>query len=176
MKMRDVMFGITAAILASGCTKVVKDTSPASAPVVEIKVKGADGQYQPATTATMAAASAGQLDFVCIVRDSEGVRSLAINYSGAADGCNLDGAVYSGVFTVTPLPAPAFQELSGDADGKVLQDLPIWASLKGPFSCTVNGQAGVPYEEEIKVNCTGSNWSATNSNKSTTKTLTVKLQ
>ncbi len=168
---------VVSAGLGLGCPKVVKDVNDKTTPSVVIKVRGADGQYAVATEATMSAAASGQLDLMCIVEDPQGVRSASLHYSSGTGACNVNGAVYTGSFTISPVPPLAKQTLEGDASGKVLTKLPLLGELNGPFSCSVpaNG-TGTPYGATITVTCTGSNWAADASQQTSQKKLAVKLQ
>lgn len=160
-----------------GCKKVVKNPADPSVPSVVIKVKGADGQYAPATQATMSAASAGALELMCIVEDPQGVKSITVNFDGQSDGCNVEGAVYNGNFDVTPVPDNLHQSLTGDANDQVITKLPMLATITGPFKCQpLGGDQGIPYGGTITVKCTGANWSSNPANDTADTTLTIKLQ
>jgi hypothetical protein len=114
---------------------------------------------------------------MCVVSDPGGVKSAALQFSDGVDGCNVNGAIYSGVFTLSPVPSPLFQALSGDAQGQVLDTLPLLASLQGPFSCEVPGVGvGVPTGESIRITCHGENWSQKPGKHGAQRTLTVALK
>lgn len=161
-----------------GCNKVVKNTSDSSPPLVEIKVKGSDGQYVAASSAKLSASAAAQLEWMCIVSDANGVMSASISYAGSLDGCTIESAVWDCVAGYQPHPQDLFQKLQGDASGKVLDKLPLLATVKGPFSCTCPGQpgTGAPFGRTLKATCTGANWSSDPSKATTKKVLTIELQ
>jgi hypothetical protein len=161
-----------------GCNKVVKNTSDKSPPQVEIKVRGPDGQYVPASSAKLSASGAGQLDWMCIVSDANGVMSASISYAGSLDGCTIQSAVWDCVAGYQAHPQDLFQKLQGDANGQVLDKLPLLATVKGPFTCTCPGQSGtgVPFGRTLKATCTGANWSSDPSKATTKKVLTIELQ
>jgi len=174
---KSFMALVVPAALLAGCPKVVKNPQDSSTPTVVIKVRGDDGQYAPATEATMSAATADALDLMCIVEDPQGVKSITVNFDGQSDGCNVDGAVFTGNFDVTPVPAPLHQSLQGDASGQVLTKLPMLATVKGPFKCQpLGGDEGIPYGGTVTVSCTGTNWSADPNKDSAQTKLTIKLQ
>jgi hypothetical protein len=173
---RAMMCVVVLSAAVMGCDKVVKNTHDKSAPGIELSVRSPGGAYTAVDTAQLSAAAAEQLDIMCTVRDPDGVKHVALSFSHGTDGCNVNSAVYSGVFTVAPVPDPLEQSLSGDASGKVLTVLPMLASLKGPFSCNVPGAGkGVPYGAKIQVTCQGSNWASDASKASAQKVLVVSL-
>jgi hypothetical protein len=178
MNQRKVL--LLAALLATcfavaNCTKTQPDPNDSSAPTVVIKIKGNDGQYAPATQVNLSVS--GSLDLMCQVEDPQGVKSIALSYNGIGDACTVDSTPYNGSYPITPLPAPAQQELQGDSSGNVITSVPLFAQLKGPFHCNVSSAGqGSPYGQEIKVNCTGKNWSSNNAVNTKQATLTVKLQ
>src|SRR5690242_7597385 len=91
------------------CTEVEPRAS-ARPPSVVIEVRGPDGRYVAATTASLRARDASQLDLMCVVADDEGVRSAALSFVHDASSCTLpDGAVYRGTFTVASVPASQLQ-------------------------------------------------------------------
>ena len=172
---RVVLTALIALATACASSKVPKDLNDTSPPDVVIKVRGANGQYASATETTLSVA--GNLDLMCIASDSGGISKIDVTFSGATDHCTTsDGGVYSGVFTITPLPAELLQTLQGDASGKVLSSLPMLATLAGPFACSIPSVGkGIPYGDTITVTCTGWNWSQNVQKKSTTRSLAVKL-
>jgi hypothetical protein len=161
-----------------GCTKVVKDTNDKSPPQVEIKVRGADGQYVDVSSAKLSVGGTEQLEWMCIVSDVNGVQSAAISYASSLDGCTIQSAVWDCVAGFQPHPQDLFQKLTPDPQGKVLDKLPLLSTVKGPFSCTCPGQpgTGVPFGRTIKATCTGVNWSSDPSKSTTKKQLTITLQ
>lgn len=146
--------------------------------MVQIKVKGSDGQYVDASTAKLSATAAGQLDWMCIVSDANGVMSASISYASSLDGCTIQSAVWDCVAGYQPHPQDLFQKLEPDASGQVLDKLPLLATVKGPFTCTCPGQAGTgaPLGRNLKATCTGANWSSDPSMATTKKVLTIELQ
>jgi len=187
MKRKDlgrmiVGMAIAASSVGATCNKVPKDSNDATKPTVAIKVRGSDGQYAPASTATMSASQAGKLDIMCVVDDPQGVKSISLNLVGHSDICSLGDTWGEGGYSFTPVPTDLFQDLSGDPNG-VLTTLPLLATVTGPFKCTVpsppapNGpQDGVPLNGKLTVTCTGKNWSsdATHSTASTQLVITLK--
>jgi hypothetical protein len=168
---------VLAAMIAAlpACTLVSKDLNDTSPPEVVIKVRGSDGQYAPATETKLSVT--GSLDLVCVVSDPGGVSMIDVTFSGATDSCTTGtGGVYSGSFSITPLPAELKQTLQGNASGQVLSSLPIFATLAGPFMCSIPGVGkGFPYGDTITVSCVGENWSQNPQKKSAKKSLAVKL-
>jgi hypothetical protein len=172
-----LVVGLIVAGGALGCNKVVKNTSDKSPPQVEIKVRGADGQYAAASTAKLSATTVDQLEWMCIVSDASGVRSVSITYASSLDGCTIQSGVWSCAASYEPHPKDLFQKLEGDATGKVLDKLPMLATVKGPFSCSCPGQGtGAPFGRTIRATCTGANWSSDASKATTHKVLTIELQ
>jgi hypothetical protein len=159
----------------ANCKKTAPDPNDSSAPTVVIKIRGTDGQYAPATQTNLGVS--GGLDFMCQVEDPQGVKSIALTYATTGNTCTVNSAVYSGSFPITPLPTPATQDLQPDSSGNVLTSVPLFSQIGGPLHCNVPsvGQ-GSPYGREIKVNCTGKNWSSNNAVNTKQETLTVKLQ
>jgi hypothetical protein len=181
---RSALLAAIAVVAAGGCKKVVKNPQDSSLPKVEIKVRGADGQYAVASTATMKAGQAGTLELMCVVSDPDGVKSIQLNFTKATDSCNLDGQIGTGSFPLEPVPDDMHQSLQGDASDQVITTVPLLATLTGPFSCTVpsppappesDGQ-GVPYGGELTVTCYGSNWSSDAAKDSESAKLVVTLE
>jgi hypothetical protein len=172
--------GALAAVLfigVFGCNKIVKDTNDKSPPQVEIKVRGADGQYADASSVKLDVRGTGQLDWMCIVSDANGVKSVSISYGGSLDGCTIGSAVWDCVAGYQPHPQNLFQKIDPDPQGKVLDKLPLLATVNGPLSCTCPGQqgTGAPIGRSLKAICTGANWSSDPTKSTTTKTLTIEL-
>jgi hypothetical protein len=168
--------GLVAAIGCFSCNKIVKNTNDKTPPQVEIKVKGPDGEYQPASTVQLSATGNGQIEWLCLVSDADGVKSIGINYSASLDGCTEQGTIYDCVSDYQPKPQNLFQKLD-DTDGTVLDKLPLLATVKGPFTCHCPGHGpGVPYGRSIKATCTGYNWSSDPGKQSAQKVLTINLQ
>jgi hypothetical protein len=173
----SVLVVAAAALATRGCTKVVINPNDKSLPGVEIKVRGANNQYEVVSTASLAASSNDQLELMCIVTDPDGVKSITVTFSSGADHCTLSsGAVYDGAFTIKTVPSTLSQTLQGDASQNVLTKLPMLATLRGPFTCSVpsNG-TGTPYGDQIKVTCIGQNWSSNAAKSTAQTTLTVSL-
>lgn len=167
----------TAALwLSIGCKTTGPNTNDSTPPTVEFKVKGANGQYATASSATLTAASNEAVDFMCVNSDPEGVSSIALSYSNHADSCTTSGgAIYSGSFTIDGLPAPATQNLSPN-QGQVLTSIPLLATVKS-LSCSIPPQLkGFPYGAKVTVTCTGKNYSSNSQASTTVKTLDIKLQ
>jgi len=183
MRLKTIMIAsatLLVSALGIGCQKTTINPNDATPPTVEIKVRGADGQYAAASTASLNIESTNTLDAMCTVNDPDGVRSISLNYSGTSDSCTLSGgAIFSGSFAIEGLPASATQVLSGDPNSQVLTSLPLLTELKTPISCTVLGspsQKGLPLGNKVKLTCTGTNWSSSPQNSTATKVLTINLQ
>jgi len=162
-----------------GCQKVTINPNDASAPVVEIKIKGDNGQYATAGATAQMSAENGQIDLMCIATDPQGVKSVSLSFVGGSDSCTVSGAIYNGSFPTEGLPSSQKQALSGDASNQVLTKLPLLAALKGPLTCTVLGapsQKGTPYGSKVLVQCAGTNWSSNNQVSGAVKTLEVSLK
>jgi len=153
-----------------------KDKTP---PTVEIKVRGTDGQYTPASTASLSTAN-GSLDLLTLAADPQGIYSIAISFLGQSNSCTLNGgAFYNGSFPILGLPAPLKQTLKGDASGNVITNLPLLATIKTPLTCKVLGnptQTGYPIGSKVTVQVVGQNWSSNDQTKTTLKNLTVTLK
>jgi hypothetical protein len=166
---------LAACFAAANCKKKQPDPNDSTPPTVVIKVRGGDGQYEPATETALS--MNGSLDLMCLVEDPEGVKSVELSYAGTASKCNVEGDLHVGSFQIKPLPPPAKLDLQGDSSGDVTTSAPVYSQLKGPFSCTVSFlPPGVPSGQEIKVNCGGTNWSENDAVKFKQTTLIVKLQ
>jgi hypothetical protein len=168
----------TAALsLSIGCKTNGPDTKDSTPPTVEIKVKGANGQYAPASSATLAISNGDALDLMCINSDPQGVSSIALDYSNHSDSCTTGGgAIYDGSFTIDGLPAPATQNLAPN-QGQVLTSIPLLATVKGPLTCSIPPQLkGFPFGAKVKVTCTGKNYSSNSQTSTAVKTLDITLQ
>jgi hypothetical protein len=166
---------VAACFAVANCKKTQPDPNDSSAPTVVVKVRGSDGQYAPATEANLGVA--GGLDLMCQVEDPQGVKSIALAYTGTGNACNVNGSVYNGSFPITPLPTPAQQDFQPDSSGNVPASIPLFAQIGGPLHCSVSGAGqGSPYGQEIKVYCTGKNWSSNNAVNTKQSLMTVKLQ
>ena len=178
MSNRSTMRLLASAMLLTSCSSALvnKDLSDTTPPQAVFKVRDANGQFTPATSATLSVS--GTLDLVCLVSDAGGVKMLDLTFSAPATSCTTGtGTVYNGAFSVTPLPAELHQTLQGDASGKVLSSLPMYATLAGPFTCSIPGTGtGIPYGATIKVTCEGQNWSQVPQKNVTVAVLPVKLQ
>ena len=169
---------LAALTLATGCKKNQKNPNDSTPPTVEIKVKGGNGQYAPAATASLATASTDRVDLMCVNSDPEGVSSISLNFSNHSDSCTTDGgAIFSGSFSILGVPSAETQDLQPDAQGQVLTTIPLLATVKAPLTCSVPGQPGkaFPYGAKVTVTCTGKNWSSNNQVSTTVKTLTIDL-
>jgi hypothetical protein len=187
MKVRGALLvfsviGLGLASLGSTCV-TPKNPSTTTPPTVTFKVKGADGQYAVATTSMNLPSSTPSLDLMCIVSDSAGVQSVGLQFAVNGTNCNIGGGQFSGggFQLAPPLPAPLSQTLTGNADGGVLNELPMLATIHGPFSCSFGGGApsagtGAPLGDSIVVICQGSNWSSSPSAGQAQATLTLNLQ
>jgi hypothetical protein len=161
-----------------GCMKVDKDPNDNTPPDVVIKVKGADGQYTVASSAKLNASASDKLDLGCVVSDANGVQSASISYADSLDGCTIESEVWECVASYQPEPQGQFQKLDGDANGQVLTEWLLLATVKGGFTCACPGVGGVgvPYGRTLAVTCTGTNWSSDLAKQSTSKVLTIDLQ
>jgi hypothetical protein len=166
-------------LLAAGCKKTKINPNDSTPPTVTIKVRGQNGQYAVADQAPLKLNGSESLEFICQVEDPEGVKFVGYAYSGGINSCTIGSTVFNGNFQVQPLPPPASQSLSGDANQEVVTSLPLLSNpdLQGPFTCNVpaNG-TGSPFGGKITVTCTGRNWSSNNAVSEAKKTLTVNLQ
>lgn len=171
--------GILLTFLAAADCETPVNTNDKTPPQVEIKVKDADGQYVVASSVELSASvmEAGGIDWMCIVSDADGVKSAAITYSTSFDGCTIGSSVWDCFASYQPHPQDETQALAGNADGKVLNELPLLSTVRGPFTCTCPGQGtGVPFGRSIKATCTGNNWSSDPAGNSAQKVLTINLQ
>lgn len=159
--------------------KVPINPNDQTRPIVEIKVRGTDGQYTPASTASLYTTS-GSLDLLTLATDPQGIYSISIDFLGQSKSCTLSGgAFYNGSFPILGLPAPLKQTLKGDASGNVLTKLPLLATIKTPLTCKVLGnptQTGYPIGSKVTVQVVGRNWSSNDQTKTTVKNLTVTLK
>jgi hypothetical protein len=163
--------------MSIGCKKNQINTNDSTPPTVEIKVKGADGQYAPASSASLAVSSSDAIDLMCVNSDPDGVSSIALNYSSQSDSCTVDGTIFSGSFPIAGVPSAAVQNLSGDPQGQVITSVPLLATVKAPLTCSVFGQnkTGFPFGSKVTATCTGKNWSSNNQVSTAMKTLTINL-
>jgi hypothetical protein len=164
--------------ISGKCPKASINPNDSTKPIVTIKVRDTDGQYKEMNETSLKLNGSNSLKFTCIAEDPEGVKSVRYSYSGDIDACTVNGSVYTGSYHIVPLPAPAEQVLSGDAQSEVLTKLPLFSNpdLKGPFSCNVGSVGpGLPFNKHITVDCSGTNWSSNNQNNKATKTLIVNL-
>jgi hypothetical protein len=161
--------------LSTGCKGGQKNPNDSTPPTVEIKVKGADGQYAPASTASLAVSSTDEIDLMCTNSDPEGVSSIALDYTSQSDSCTVDSAIFSGSFSIDGVPPSAVQNLSGNP--QVLTSVPLLAAVKAPLTCSVFGQnkKGFPLGSKVAVKCTGKNWSSNSQVSTAQKTLTINL-
>lgn len=172
-----VLAALFAILHLAACSKVSVNPNDKTPPQIEIKVKGADGQYAVASSGQLSASAQGQLDWMCTVSDADGVKSMQITYSSSLDGCTAQSTPANCVASYQPQPQSLFQDLQPDANGKVLAELVVLATVKGPFTCSCPGQgSGVPFGRSIKATCTGKNWSSDPAKQSTQKVLTIDLQ
>lgn len=179
MKPYAMLVTMTIAVIGlTACNTVPIKTNDQTPPIVEIKVKGADGQYSAASDANMSASQPGTLDIMCIVTDPEGVHSASLVFTSAVETCTVgDQTSSQATYPYQPVPKDLFQSLSGDSSGKVIDKLPLLATVKGPFTCTFPGlPQGVPYGTTIGASCRGWNWSSTAADKFAEKTLTIHLK
>jgi hypothetical protein len=161
----------------SGCAEVDKNTNDLTPPQIEIKVKGANGQYAPASTTSLSLANIGQVDWMCIISDAEGVRSGMITYTSLVHSCHFAGLDTACLVPYQPQPQSLFQEYGGNANGQVPDTLPLLATVKGPVTCSCPGQGtGVPLNQHITATCSGTNWSLDPYEATASKTLTIELQ
>jgi hypothetical protein len=169
------LIALLAACFASAdCTKKQPDKNDPTPPTVVIKVRGSDGQYEPATETKLA--MNGSLDLMCLVEDPEGVKSVELTYAGTATKCNVNGDFPEVTSPIKPLPSPAKIDLQGDSSGNVTTSAPLYSQLKGPFTCTAGLSEGIPSGQKIEVTCGGMNWSEISGAKFKQQTLTVELQ
>src|SRR5882672_104588 len=86
---------IFVAALSQGCTTVKPNPADATPPKVEFKVKNGS-QWETKTAVNIGNEA---LNVECIVTDPEGVRSIALDFSGAtANTCTVGGTPVNGVF------------------------------------------------------------------------------
>jgi hypothetical protein len=162
----------------AGCMKVMKDPNDKTPPSVEIKVKGADGQYAVASSATISASAASDLDWMCIASDANGVMSAQVNYTSTLNGCTIESTVWDCAASYQAQPQNQFQKTDGDASGQVPTQLPLLLSVHGGFTCTCPGikGVGIPYGRTIKATCAAANWSSDPAKQAASKVLTINLQ
>lgn len=68
------------------------------------------------------------------------------------------------------------EDLSGNSSGNVLTELPVFATIKGPMSCSVPGIGpGLPIGDKVVVTCAGDNWSSSPGSAHAQGTLTINL-
>ncbi|MGO8865896.1 MAG: hypothetical protein ACLQME_05265 [Alphaproteobacteria bacterium] len=168
---------LTALLMVNGCTLVPVNPNDMTPPSVVIKVKGPDGQYAPASTATYSA-SGGRLDLMCIVSDPQGVQAIQLSFLGNSDSCLVGGSPISGSYPIAGLPGPLQQSLVPNAQGQVPTELPLLATISSPLTCEVLGnpsQTGAPVGAQFIVQCTGQNWSSNPQVQGASATLTVSV-
>ena len=167
-------FGLGFLMLLLSCTKSTVNPNDATPPKVQIKVQGANNQYEPQTEVDLLYGK--QIDLMSVVTDSDGVRSLDLNFTGSTSShCTVGGTVYSGSFYVS-LPNAMQQTVQPDASGKVIDSLPLLATVKDPV-CNVPGVGpGRPIGHTITVQSTGKNWSSNAQNSTATANLKINIK
>ncbi len=166
-----VFMSILIAGISTACTKSKINPNDSTPPKVEIKVKGSNGQFEPASTADLSST----LDLSCVVSDPDGVKSIELKFlGGTSSTCTVGSSVFNGSFPVA-LPADQQQTLQGDASGNVLDTLPLFATLTAP-TCHAGTQSGKPIGHEITVQCKGMNWSSNAQNNSAKAELKVTVK
>lgn len=164
------------ALLGTGCDTASINTSDNTNPIVEVLVKQGNGQYEVANQAVLG--SGGQVKVLCRVRDPDGVKQAKLTFQGgASNSCTVNGAIFSGVFSLQPpLPGAMVQDIFG-SNGKVPTVLPLFADVNS-VTCTVPGQPqpGIPFGHTITANCEGTNWSSNASKSTASAKLQIKVQ
>lgn len=165
-------------VLGCACNEVKVDPTDRTPPEISFLVRAhGQTQYLAAVTAQLAATRTDQLEIECDVSDPEGVKSISLSFITGTDYCTLNnGAVWMGDFGILPRPDPLQQTIQPDADGNVYNELLLQSTLEAPFHCDVPGVGtGVPYGAQIKVSCSGSNWSSDPTKATAERILTVNL-
>jgi len=168
---------LAVALALNGCTLVPVNPNDMTPPSVVIKVKGPNGQYAPASTATYSA-SGGRMDLMCIVSDPQGVRAIQLSFLGNSQSCLVGSAPISGSYPIGGLPGALQQSLVPNAQGQVPTELPLLATISSPLTCEVLGnpsQTGAPVGGQFIVQCTGQNWSSNPQVQGASATLAVSV-
>jgi len=165
---------LAATLATAGCDKAAIDTNDSTPPTAVIKVKGADGQYAPQTTAQL---GFDGLEIMCVAEDPQGVQQVSVTYAGTTSNCQTGVVANAGAFAVDGLPPnPAPQPLTGGADGKTPTSVPILATISPALTCQVPGpppQQGRPNGGTATVTCSANNWATQNNDATSTLTITL---
>jgi hypothetical protein len=165
--------------ISGKCPKASINPNDSTKPIVTLKVRDKDGQYKEMSEVPLKMDGSESLEFMCIVEDPEGVKSVRYSYSGGIDTCTVGSSVFNGSFSIQPLPPPVEQVLSGNPGSEVLVKLPLLSNpdLKGPFTCQAGSNGtGKPFGQKIALSCNGTNWSSNNQNSGATKVLLINLK
>lgn len=167
-------------LLMAGCDTVPIDPRDSSKPTVTIKVNGPNG-FQPQTSVNHGNSTEQlPIEIMCIVEDSQGVKSLKLKVSDdTVSTAFCGGGLYNGSFLVDNLPAPIADTLSGSS-GKVPTKLSAILEIPGILSLATSppGEAGPCYpanNTSITVQCTGGNWSSNLGTATALKSLQVNF-
>jgi hypothetical protein len=162
-----------------------KNPNDMSPPKAEIKVRGSEGPYIAMSSTNLSVSSSEGLDLLCLISDPDGVKSVRLSFSADVDSCTVGGTIYSGGYSISPpVPSTLAQTLEGDPSENVLNKLPLFAAVRGPFTCNVphppapgpGPSQGAPYGSKIIATCSGHNWSSNPGASSAQTTLTIRLQ
>jgi hypothetical protein len=168
---------ISALLALNGCTLVPVNPSDMNPPSVVIKVKGPNGQYAAATTASVSGSS-GTLNLICVVSDPLGVQGASMAFVGVTNSCNIGGQMetVSGN-PIGGLPGPLRSNLQPNAMGQVPTEWALLATVSSPLTCNYGNppQIGEPAGATFIVQCSGQNWSSNPQVQNTSTTLTVAI-
>jgi hypothetical protein len=147
-------------------------------PIVEIKLRDSNGQYAPASQASMRAID-GSLDLMFAVSDPQGVSSILVNFFTKCDSCTLGSVPWQGTFYISgnSLPSNPLQKTLSKQD-PIQNQLTLFHTLKGPLTCEILAtppQTGIPYGTTMSVQCVGRNWTADPNNNWAEKTLVINV-
>jgi len=166
-----------ALLVIIGCTLVTPNTSATTPPSVVIKVKGPDGQYAAATTASVSGSS-GTLNLICVVSDLQGVQGASMAFVGVTNSCIIGGQMESvSGAPIGGLPGPLQASLHPNAMGQVPTEWPLLATVSSPLTCNYGfpPQLGEPVGATFIVQCSGQNWSSNPQVQNASATLTVSV-
>jgi hypothetical protein len=159
--------GLLLLLAAAGCSNVTPVTNETTAPTVVFTQSGAPGNI---TSLTLNPDSNAAQFFNAVATDPGGVKSINLVFtSGTAFCTTVMGAVYSGVFTYSPVPANQSTTSTPDGMGFVPTELFTTSTVQGPFTCDTflhPPQTSRPYGDTVYANVTATNYSGKSTNAS----------
>jgi hypothetical protein len=165
--MKRFTAGFLLLMTAAGCSNVPPVTSETAGPKVVFTQSGVPGNI---TSLTLNADSNAAQFFNAVATDPGGVKSINLVFTSGTGSCTtVMGAVYSGVFTYSPVPANQNTTSTPDGMGLVPTELFTTSTVQGPFTCNTflnPPQTSRPYGDTVYANVTATNYSGKSTNAS----------